>query len=86
MNTAAVFHIRAPQWNMAVMSQQEIPLPRVLKDAGYRTITVGKAHFAPSNQLYSNPANLGFDVNIAGRSADSPPPTGGISWLREQCS
>ncbi|PNC34233.1 hypothetical protein CXU13_09635 [Akkermansia muciniphila] len=65
-------HIRAPQWNMAGMSQQEIPLPRVLKDAGYRTITVGKAHFAPSNQLYSNPANLGFDVNIAGCSAGQP--------------
>ena len=65
-------HIRAPQWNMAGMSEQEIPLPRVLQDAGYRTISVGKAHFAPSNQRYSNPANLGFDVNIAGCSAGQP--------------
>lgn len=65
-------HIWAPQWNMAGMSQQEIPLPRVLQEAGYRTITVGKAHFAPSNQRYSNPANLGFDVNIAGCSAGQP--------------
>lgn len=68
----ALKHIQAPQWNMAGMSEAEIPLPRVLQDAGYRTITVGKAHFAPSNQRYSNPVHLGFDVNIAGCSAGQP--------------
>lgn len=65
-------HIQAPQWNMGGMNKAEIPLPRVLQDAGYRTITVGKAHFAPASERYSNPIHLGFDVNIAGNSIGQP--------------
>lgn len=64
--------MQAPQWNMGGMSQQEIPLPRVLQEAGYRTIMVGKAHFAPATERYANPINLGFDVNIGGSSAGQP--------------
>lgn len=64
--------MQAPQWNMGGMSQQEIPLPRVLQEAGYRTIIVGKAHFAPATERYANPVNLGFDVNIGGSSAGQP--------------
>lgn len=65
-------HMQAPQWNMGGMDETEIPLPRVLQEAGYRTIIVGKAHFAPSTKLYANPIHLGFDVNIGGSSAGQP--------------
>ena len=68
----ALPHIQAPQWNMGGMDETEIPLPRVLQNAGYRTITVGKAHFAPPSRLFSNPIHLGFDVNIAGSSIGQP--------------
>lgn len=47
-------------------------LPKILKDIGYRTIHVGKAHFGTPKTLASNPKNLGFDVNIAGRSIGAP--------------
>lgn len=65
-------HMRAPQWNMAGMSHSEIPLPRVLQEAGYRTITVGKAHFAPNSEEYSDPTKIGFDVNMAGSGLGGP--------------
>ncbi len=47
-------------------------LPKILKDIGYRTIHVGKAHFGTPKTLASNPKNLGFDVNIVGRSIGAP--------------
>lgn len=72
MNRGRPPHIQAPQWNMGGMDETEIPLPRVLQNAGYRTITVGKAHFAPPSRLFSNPIHLGFDVNIAGSSIGQP--------------
>ena len=65
-------HMRAPQWNMGGMSHSEIPLPRVLQDAGYRTISVGKAHFAPNSEEYADPTKIGFDVNIAGSGLGGP--------------
>lgn len=65
-------HIRAPRWNMAGMSHSEIPLPRVLQEAGYRTISVGKAHFAPNSEEYSDPTKIGFDVNVAGSGLGGP--------------
>jgi arylsulfatase A-like enzyme len=47
-------------------------LPRLLKEAGYRTIHCGKAHFGSSPTPGSNPVNLGFDVNIAGSEIGNP--------------
>lgn len=52
--------------------QNDIILPRLLQQAGYRTIHAGKAHFGASSTLGSDPLNLGFDVNIAGHEAGGP--------------
>ncbi len=51
---------------------QATPFPQLLKDAGYFTIHVGKAHWGSSGTPGSNPYNLGFMVNIAGHSAGHP--------------
>lgn len=48
------------------------PLPQLLKDAGYHTIHVGKAHFAPYGTPAAKPENIGFEVNIAGTAAGHP--------------
>lgn len=47
-------------------------LPMFLRDAGYRTIHVGKAHFGADGLPGEMPENLGFDVNIAGHCAGGP--------------
>jgi len=47
-------------------------LPAQLRDAGYRTIHVGKAHFGAIGTPASDPKKIGFDVNIAGHAAGGP--------------
>ena len=54
-------------------------LPMLLRQAGYRTIHVGKAHFGALGTPGADPKNLGFDVNIAGHAAGGPG-----SYLGEQ--
>ena len=46
--------------------------PQILKQAGYYTIHVGKAHWGSAGTPMSNPLNLGFMVNIAGHAAGHP--------------
>lgn len=60
-----------PDWNWAGLSKRDTTLPKLLKQVGYKTIHVGKAHFAPARHEGADPRNLGFDVNIAGY-ASSP--------------
>jgi arylsulfatase A-like enzyme len=48
------------------------PFPKLLKEAGYFTIHVGKAHWGSNGTPGSNPYNLGFMVNIAGTGAGHP--------------
>ena len=48
------------------------PLPKLLKDQGYFTIHVGKAHWGSMGTPGSNPYNLGFMVNIAGNAIGHP--------------
>ncbi len=72
--------ITPPQWNMNGLTQEgDVPLtvqattmPQLLKEAGYRTIHSGKAHFGAVGTPGENPLNLGFDVNIAGHAAGGP--------------
>jgi arylsulfatase A-like enzyme len=46
--------------------------PQILKQAGYYTIHVGKAHWGPAGTPMSNPLKVGFMVNIAGHAAGHP--------------
>ena len=59
-------------WNWLGLKRNDATLPRLLHDAGYRTIHVGKAHFGPFHSEGEDPLNLGFDVNIAGSSIGEP--------------
>ena len=61
-----------PNWNWVGVQNPSTTLPGVLKTVGYRTIFIGKAHFGPLGQPSESPANLGFDVNIAGCSWGQP--------------
>lgn len=48
------------------------PFPQLLKQSGYFTIHVGKAHWGSYGTPGSNPYNMGFIVNISGHSAGHP--------------
>ena len=59
-------------WNWEGLDGDDITLPRLLRQAGYRTIHVGKGHFAPFGYAGEDPLELGFDVNVAGSSIGEP--------------
>lgn len=59
-------------WNWDGISKKTPTLPRVLQQAGYKTIHVGKAHFGRIGSEGENPLNIGFDVNIAGSAIGHP--------------
>lgn len=69
-----------PDWNINGISpepgiphtQYETSLVKLLKDAGYFTIHVGKAHWAAAGTPGCNPYNHGFCVNVAGTMAGMP--------------
>lgn len=61
-----------PAWNWRGLGKDDVTLPRLLREAGYRTIHVGKGHFGPRGTDGENPANLGFDVNVAGSCIGQP--------------
>jgi arylsulfatase A-like enzyme len=62
----------APDWNWAGLKKGDVTLAGLLQQSGYRTIHVGKGHFGPRAMEGSNPANLGFDINVAGASIGAP--------------
>ena len=72
--------LKMPAWNLngaqptdTVPSSVHItPLPQILKDNGYQTIHVGKAHFGAIGTPSADPTVLGFNVNIAGHAAGQP--------------
>ncbi len=53
------------------MPLDEVTLAEALKEGGYRTAFVGKWHLGPDEAFW--PEAQGFDVNIAGHHAGSPP-------------
>lgn len=59
-------------WNWEGIRPDTQTLPKLLKDAGYRTIHVGKAHFGPKGSFAEDPRNIGFDVNIGGCGIGQP--------------
>ena len=60
------------RWNWMGLSAQAVTLPSLLRDAGYRTIHVGKGHFGPRIAPGSDPSNIGFDVHIGGSAIGAP--------------
>ena len=62
----------AANWNWAGLKKGDVTLPGVLRESGYKTIHVGKAHFGPMEHDGEEPLNLGFDVNVAGHSWGAP--------------
>jgi arylsulfatase A-like enzyme len=61
-----------PDWNWRGLKPGDVTLPALLREAGYRTIHVGKGHFAPRAFEGANPATLGFDANVGGASIGAP--------------
>lgn len=61
-----------PDWNWAGLKRGDVTLPGVLREHGYRTLHVGKAHFGPRALEGAEPLNLGYEVNIAGASIGAP--------------
>ncbi len=69
-----------PSWNMnGLQPTDTVPnalyataLPNILRDHGYTTLHVGKAHWGAMDTPGSDPLQLGFDVNIAGHAAGAP--------------
>ena len=72
--------VQPPAWNVNGLSPDPATpravcsptLAQLLREAGYRTIHVGKAHFGAVGTPGADPRNLGFDVNIAGHAAGGP--------------
>lgn len=70
----------AANWNnLGLTNKADVPrtvnattYPQLLKENGYFTIHVGKAHWGPMGSPGANPYNFGFMVNIAGHAAGSP--------------
>ncbi len=61
-----------PDWNWEGLKPGQVTLPGQLQKAGYRTIHIGKGHFGPEDLEGEDPSNLGFDINLGGRSFGAP--------------
>lgn len=65
--------VRSPSgWRVTGIDSSLPLLPRLMKEAGYRTLFAGKAHFGPDDTPSGDPTNLGFDLNIAGFGGGGP--------------
>ncbi|MFV0470673.1 MAG: sulfatase [Paludibacteraceae bacterium] len=72
-------HLSWPAWNVNGLQPDSISqgvyattLPQILKNNGYATIHVGKAHFGANGTLGANPLNIGFTENVGGTAAGHP--------------
>ncbi len=61
-----------PAWNWHGLKPGDVTLAGLLEGAGYRTLHVGKAHFAPRAFDGADPSKIGFDINVAGASIGAP--------------
>lgn len=76
-----------PDWNVNGLSPEPNiphsyyakPLPQLLKEAGYYTICIGKAHFGATQTPGADPLNLGFEKNIGGHAGGGPASYSGLT-------
>ncbi|MBS0266973.1 MAG: sulfatase [Planctomycetes bacterium] len=61
-----------PGWNWQGLKPGDITLAGLLRQAGYRTIHVGKGHFGPRRSPGADPRQLGFDINVGGTAIGAP--------------
>ncbi len=61
-----------PAWDWKGLGKDEVSLPKLLAQKGYRTIHVGKAHLGPTGSEGANPLNVGFQRNVGGAAFGSP--------------
>lgn len=61
-----------PDWNVKGLQANDITFPKILKEHGYTTAHIGKAHFGLEETSGADPKQLGFDYNIAGHHAGQP--------------
>ena len=72
-DTSAPFPgLRPPEWNLDGLQPETSSLPRVLADAGFQTIHVGKAHWGAVGTPGADPSKHGFAINVAGHGAGAP--------------
>lgn len=75
------------EWNWKGVTAEDMIYPAVLREAGYKTIHIGKAHFGCLEGEGKDPTKLGFDVNIAGSSIGHPGSyhgENGYGWIKGQ--
>lgn len=65
-------YLKSPEWRSGGLQPGDgiVTLPRILKEAGYRTFHIGKAHFGIGKG--ADPRHMGFDVNIGGSHGGGP--------------
>jgi arylsulfatase A-like enzyme len=61
-----------PEWDWKGIEQGDVTLAGILNERGYCTMHVGKGHFGPQGHTGEEPSNLGFDINLGGRSFGAP--------------
>ncbi len=54
------------------IQKEDVLLPALLKNTGYRTICIGKAHFGRSGSFGADPLNLGFERKHYATHSGSP--------------
>lgn len=76
--------VRPPSWRRQGLQPGDglVAFPTVLREAGYRTIHAGKAHWgARGYEGGHDPTSLGFDVNIGGSERGGPYPSYFSPWI-----
>ncbi|MCP4783003.1 MAG: sulfatase [Fuerstiella sp.] len=64
--------LKPSQWNWEGLDSGDVILASILRQNGFKTIHIGKAHFAPFRHEGADPRDLGFDVNIGGSPIGRP--------------